>query len=273
MNNRISSWTKVLHLALRPTLCLVLAFTLLPHVTYSQTTQSQVNQLDISIARVKSGSILNADIERVVGAGAAQAVLPSLEEQFGRTTDIAQLDIIASALVRLGDKDEAYWKFLLDQASLAIGSDLPDPFHDSQWDTAHRQLSPELNAWAHTHNVDYSTAAQSAVYELPQKVLLLGVTGDQRAIPLLRRGLQARNPIIAMMAAQGLAKIQDKDSIPLIIDACRKAPKGFANGIAGASLIFFDDPRAQSAVDSYVPKEQAKAFRDARAHGLKPFGE
>jgi hypothetical protein len=77
--------------------------------------------------------------------------------------------------------------------------------------------------------------------------------------------------MIAVFAAKGLAQIQDKDSIPLIIAACPRAPTGFASEIAN-SLIWFDDPRAQTAVDTYMPKEHAKIFRHARAQGMKPFG-
>ena len=78
--------------------------------------------------------------------------------------------------------------------------------------------------------------------------------------------------MIVIEAAMGLAQMQDKDSIPLIIEACKRAPKGFDSGIAEASLVLFDDSQAQSAVDTYVPKDRAKTKREARAHGLKPFG-
>jgi HEAT repeat protein len=131
--------------------------------------------------------------------------------------------------------------------------------------------SPELHAWAESHHVDVNTAAIDSRYDFPGKVLLLGETGDPRGIPLLRRALQSRDYLIVVFAANGLAQIQDKDSIPLIIAACRRASTGFASGIA-MSLIWFDDPRAQAAVDTYMPKEHAKIFRDARAQGMGVFG-
>ena len=37
-------------------------------------------------------------------------------------------------------------------------------------------------------------------------------------------------------------------------------------------ISWFDDPRAQTAVETYMPKEHAKIFRYARAQGMKPFG-
>jgi hypothetical protein len=77
--------------------------------------------------------------------------------------------------------------------------------------------------------------------------------------------------MIEIAAAMGLAEIRDQDSIPLIIEACKRAPPDAASVIA-ESLVYFDDPRAQSAVDTYMPKDLAKTFREAKAQGKKPFG-
>ena len=68
--------------------------------------------------------------------------------------------------------------------------------------------------------------------------------------------------------ARLLAEIQDKDSIPLIIEACKRAPAAAAAVIA-ESLVYFDDTEAQRAVDMYVPKDRAKIIREAKAQGKK----
>jgi hypothetical protein len=230
---------------------------------------TQSDQLATSIARAKSGNVDTYDVEIIAEAGAVQAI-PSLEEQFGRTTDVSTKTEIANGLVRLGDKHNTYWNYLLEQATLAVDSDVPDALFSNPLGKTADQNS-ELQAWAQAHNVSANTAAQSALYDLPGKVLELADTGDPRGIPLLRRALQSRNYMIAVWAAKGLAQIQDKNSIPLIIAACQGAPTGFASEIA-KSLIWFDDPRAQTAVDTYMPKEHAKIFRHARAQGMKPFG-
>jgi HEAT repeat protein len=130
--------------------------------------------------------------------------------------------------------------------------------------------SPELQAWADAHNVSANTAGIDSIYGFPGKLLYLGETGDPRGIPLLRRALQARDYAIVMAASKGLAQIQDKDSIPLIIAACRRAPSGYASEIA-RSLVYFDDPEAQSTVDKYMRKLDAQAARELRAHRRKPL--
>jgi HEAT repeat protein len=77
--------------------------------------------------------------------------------------------------------------------------------------------------------------------------------------------------MIEIAAAMGLAEIQDKDSIPLIIEACDRAPAEAASSIAEA-LVYFDDPEAQGAVGRYIRKDVAKALREERAQGKKkPF--
>ncbi|MFZ0960168.1 MAG: hypothetical protein WAO35_04630 [Terriglobia bacterium] len=73
------------------------------------------------------------------------------------------------------------------------------------------------------------------------------------------------------MSALGLAQIGDKDSIPFIIQACKRAPADAVIAIA-RSLVYFDDPQAQKAAGEYVPKDIAEALREERAQGKKPFG-
>jgi hypothetical protein len=60
--------------------------------------------------------------------------------------------------------------------------------------------------------------------------------------------------------------VKDRDSVPLIKDACQKAHPGSAEMIA-TSLVYFDAPEAQRAVDKYVPPETATICREKRARG------
>jgi hypothetical protein len=72
--------------------------------------------------------------------------------------------------------------------------------------------------------------------------------------------------MIEIFAAMGLAEIGDNGSIPLIIEACKRAPAEPAAAIA-ESLVYFDDNTAQSAVDQFLPKDRAKVARDSKAQG------
>jgi HEAT repeat protein len=97
-------------------------------------------------------------------------------------------------------------------------------------------------------------------------------TRDPRGIRLLRRALSSPNSETQNEAANGLARAQDKDSVPLIIDVCKNAPPDVAAVIASDALVYFDDPRAQSAADQYLSKEAAKFAREEKAGGIGPLG-
>jgi hypothetical protein len=221
-----------------------------------------------AIAKLKSGHFSLVHVEMIATAGAVEAI-PALKEQFPRSQDPLVKAKIANALVRLGDREDIYWDYLVQQVTPALESDAPDFInYDS---TSGGGPSPAFSAWAKAHGESLENAGQNAMYWLPGKVILLGSTGDKRAIPLLQRGLLSPNHMIVIAAAEGLSELQDKDSIRLIIDACKRAPAGAAAVIA-ESLVYFDDAEAQSAFDTYASKDRVKILRESKAQGKKtPF--
>lgn len=271
MSARRSSSKPLPHLVLETALCFVLGFPLLPGSAQGQATQKRPTEVESAIATAKSKtSEVNArDVVVLADAGAVEAV-PALEEQFKRAADIDTKVSIASGLVKLKDRDDTYWNYLLEQATLAVDADIPDPVYSESQGKVTIQ-SPELQAWAEAHNVSVNTAWQYASFDIPGKVLQLAMTGDPRGIPLLRRALLSHNYQIVADAAKGLAQIQDKQSIPLIIAAAQRAPNGYKSLIA-ESLVYFNDTRAQSAVDTDMPKDRAAMAREARAQGRGVFG-
>jgi hypothetical protein len=171
---------------------------------------------------VKSGEFAAIHVDLIARGGAVDAI-PILKEQFERVQDPLLKAKIAAALVRMGDKDKTYRDFLVKQATPALESDAPDfKSYDSQG-KAVRAPSPEFEAWAKTNGASPESAVEDSLYILPARIAILLWSGDRRAIPLLRQGLLSPNHIIQIMAALGLAEIGDKDSIPFIIDACKKA--------------------------------------------------
>lgn len=207
--------------------------------------------------------------EQIVEAEAVQAI-PVLEEKFLDTQQPLDKAHIASALIRLGDKNDIYWDYLVNQAAQAVENDTPNFMsYDSQGKSVGGP-SPEFVEWAKARNFSTVELGEQYVSLLQGVVAMLALTGDPRAIPVLRRGLLSRNEMIEVFASKGLAEIGDKDSIPFIIEACRKAPAEIASAIA-ESLVYFDDHAAQLAVDQYIPKDIAKIYRDGRAQGRKPF--
>lgn len=258
--------------------CLGLSYSPLSNLAYGQAQQNppletraygadRANVPD-AIATVKSGEFGSIHVDLIVRAGAAEAV-PSLKQQFMRVEDPTLKAKIAAGLLRLGDKDDAYWNFLVKLTAPALESDAPDFMsYDAQGKSVPGP-SPEFRAWMESHNLPPSSELlEDSLYVLPGRVAMLGWSRDPRAIPLLQRALLSPNHMIEVAAAMGLAEIGDEQSIPLIIEACKKAPSESASVIARA-LVYFDDNTAQAAVDQFLPKDMAKMYRDAKAHGQK----
>jgi hypothetical protein len=243
-------------------------------IVHAQEQTSETKSIADLINDVKQGQFGPLTINRLADAGAKEAV-PVLKKQFAVNKDTYLKAAIASVLVRLGAREATYWDFLAKHARAAVENDAPSIFLlDSQGNIlrGRGKFSPEFTEWAKAHKLDATSAAQAQVYELPGYVTFLGMTGDHRAQPLLRRGLASHNALIQSMAAKGLAKLQDKNSIPLIIDACSKTQKDLAALIA-PSLVFFDDLRAQSAAEKFILNKQTLEDLRRRSHekGADPF--
>lgn len=226
--------------------------------------QDSPSKVSDAVERVKHGNVgtgivdASSYVEIIADAGAVQAI-PSLKEWFSRSQDEEMKAELASALVRLRDPDNTYWDFLLQLAKPALESDAPSPFGDSK---ENHGVPPEFEAWAKAHKLSVEEAV-AAVLQLPIKLVPLAKTGDPRGIPLLRKALQSPNILIQTAGAAGLAKAQDKGAVSLVVEACKKAPTDLAAHFLADTLIYFDDPQAQSEFHHYFP--------DVDIHGAKQF--
>lgn len=75
---------------------------------------------------------------------------------------------------------------------------------------------------------------------------------------------------VSSLAAAGLAQANDTASIPLIIDACKRLPPQYA-GFLADTLLYFDDPQAQSTYHLYFPGaniSEVRAFRGGVFMGI-----
>lgn len=248
---------------------LVCAQTELPKLPHPAT-PNRVASIPLMIQKASSdtpGSMFY--VEQLAEARASQAV-PVLEKKYKRTRDIYDKAHIASALIRLGDSDPRYWDDLASVALKVVKSTAPSTV---RFDTNGKTVpgpSPEFIAWARSKGTPLGTAVEDAMFRRPGVLMLLAMTGDARAVPILQEGLLSHSYFIENAAAHGLAQLQDSNSIPMIISACEHAPAEAASAIA-ESLVYFDNPDAQQAVDEYLSPAAAKAYRDAKEHGKMPF--
>jgi uncharacterized protein (DUF1810 family) len=183
-----------------------------------------------------------------------------LKQNFLNTQDERDKAQTASALIGLGEKEDMYWDFLLRLATSLLESEASFAVkNDSQGKPVEGPSS--YDAWA-KQDRDFN--------EMLTFVETVAETRDPRGIRLLRGALSSAN--FQGIAAGGLVRAGDKDSIPLIVDLCKNASPDVARFFASQVLVYFDDPRAQSAVDQYLSKEAAKAAREEKANGIGPLG-
>lgn len=253
---------------------LTLAFVcaLFPIFTYAQAQLSHQNSapapsqdpLTRAIDEVKTGNW--ASVSTIVHVAGISTSIPILEELFLSSKDAETKEQIASTLMDLGDSKDVYWDFLLQQANEAIASDAPYPMFAETDGKGRADFSPAFAAWAKSHNLTANDAGELVMYRLPGHVMLLGDTHDTRAIPVLQKALKVHGFLIQVSAAEALAMLQDKDSIPLIVDACKNSPPEIASAIALFSLVRFDDPRAQSAAATYLSPDMLKSFEGKKLY-------
>jgi hypothetical protein len=226
--------------------------------------------LSLAIAKVEKGDFGLVDVEIIARRHAVQAI-PSLENQFEQSKDLTTKAKIANALVRLGQHDGPYWEFLAKRANTVLVNEPPTPFdYDVNGTVIPDHPSKELVGWANKHQLSVQDAWRYTMVDASETIMNLGSSDDKRAIPILRSALDSQDDFIKIAAAQGLAQLQDTESIPEIIKACETSPKEASASIA-QSLVYFDDVTAQRAVDVYVPKDMAQVLRTARAHGKTPY--
>jgi HEAT repeat protein len=204
------------------------------------------------------------DGNSLVYAGKAAAKHPAetvaiLKQNFANTEDERAKADIASTLIGLGDKDDIYWDFLLRMATSLLEGEASSAVKNDAQGKPIEGPSPE-EAWA-KQDGDFN--------KMLTFVETVAETRDPRGVRLLRRALSSPHYEIA---AAGLVRAGDKDSIPLILDLCKNASPEVVHSIASQVLVYFDDPRAQSAVDRYLSKEDAKFAREEKANGIGPLG-
>ena len=234
---------------------LVCACALLPTAVTGQAQQPGQQTVEELISQLQRGQFDAATLHSLARARAVQAI-PGMKQQFDAKQDVVMKMALASALVRLGEKTPVYWDYLVKYATSAVGNDAPFPTpFDSQGKVVREHLAPEFLQWAKAHNTDPNTAAETQIYVLPAYLGFLAMTGETRGLAVLRKGLSSPNYMVQAMAAKGLAKLQDIDSVPRIIEVCAKAPSDVAPLIA-RSLVFFNTPQASSAAERFIPDRE-----------------
>lgn len=187
-----------------------------------------------------------------------ERVLPSLKQAFETHPSKEDRQYIATSIVRLGEKDDMYYRYLESYAKEAIESDIPDPFaYNPDGSDARGKVNPELKAWAEKHRISPEAAFHQATNTYPTDVLVFGGVRDPRMIQLLRRGFNSANSLVVAASAHVLAEMNDVDSIPLILRTAN-ANKPVAMVIVGYLSMYNLDADAENRISDSLRDPKLK---------------
>ena len=181
-----------------------------------------------------------------------RSVVPLLKDAFLSSSDPYLRENIASSLVIAGQKDEVYWSILAERAGEIVDNQAPYPLlYDADGKSIPGAISLDFIRWAKANNIQKDQALGDQLTSFPSELSFLAITGDPRGLQILRRGLLSPNYGVRAVAALGLAKLNDKASIPQIIEAVRQAPLEAQWPIA-RHLLAFDDHMAYVAAEELI---------------------
>jgi hypothetical protein len=197
-------------------------------------------------------------------------VLPALRQAFDEHAAKNERQYIAIALVHLGDNDDKYFNFLAQYAQAAVESSAPPLLaRDEKGNSIRGEMNPDFEAWAKQSGLPAKEAAAQQFYTYPEDVMFLGKARDPRGLPILKRGLQSRNEVIVLMAAEALVLADDVTAVPLIIQEGRVRGTGMASMLA-STLALYKNPEALRLIDqSLVDPELRRTYEEHRATLLK----
>jgi hypothetical protein len=189
-------------------------------------------------------------------------VIPLLRELFtqakmsGATQSLGVFSIpiaseIAFTLIRLGVADDMYFNEVAEYARTTITLDQPAPFlTDAKGKEDPVRRNPSFENWCSLRGLEWDqcmlrmTAGARAVDEL-------SAIRDKRSTNILRQALGASNHVIVLVAVDGLARLNDIESIPAIAGACARFPPDLAQRIA-MSATEFADSQVQSLFERFI---------------------
>lgn len=194
-----------------------------------------------------------------------------LKDAFKQSLDKEEKQQIASALLRAGIRDEQYFDFLIQHVKKVIESDIPFPPRVLD-EKGNAKYTPAFLAWCEEHKVEPETAVKYLVSTFPKDVMYLADSVDPRAFDILLKALDSNNYIVAIAAAKGLARLQDKRAVQPIIKRFKRFPPDGLELVVPI-LLYFNNPEAEAGAEELIhDTEKLRRLRKSIAeHGFGPF--
>lgn len=209
---------------------------LTPQEKYERVQRMSVDEL-LSDLDEKPGAL--GIIHKLRRRGDKKAI-PGLKAAFDKVSRKVEKQAIAAALVALGEEG-SYLDFIVSFASAAVYNGMPVPvLLGDDGRPATKGLNPAFSTWCKEKGLDPNETATKAIYEAPSDVMILGLAGTRKAIPIFIDGLKSENDLIVKRSAQGLANLKHRASAKAILAATEKR-RGARASLLAETLIYFDD--------------------------------
>lgn len=198
---------------------------------------------------------------RLIDLGDPRAI-PGLRDAFEREAKPLNREFIAAALVRLSDPNPRYFNVVVRGTLDALSDEVPyrsNPASAGTTDQLGNHI--EIQTWAKAHSVSMMQAIWRATIEDPGAIEALGLTEDQRSIPILFRALKSPNLLVVREAALALARMRQVSAIGPIIAACRLQNSEDRPWTARALLYFRPEKAQKAAIELIADPAQREQWR------------
>jgi hypothetical protein len=180
---------------------------------------------------------------------------------------------LAITLSSLGVHDEAFVDELAKYARVAIVADPPDVYRRNALGKEDPAVghNPTHDAWCAKRLLEFAPC-QKLFMSYIMDLEWLTTIQDRRAIPVLQDALGMANSGMVTIAAIGLARLNDVDSIPLIAKACMRFPPSDVELII-SNVMNYSDPAVEGLFNRFIsdPAKRARILADWKdRHKPKP---
>jgi hypothetical protein len=252
----------------------VTTFAFAPMLVTCQSSEPAALRNEAAPIEEKYKQLIGAAEQNNFDASKDPSATADLRQLFIRLQSPIRKESVCYTLLKMGEIDDVCRDFLSQLGQTVVDSDIPEPyFYDEKGHLKSQDLTPDFIEWAKKHNRSPGSVLEERETTLPMEMFVIAFSGDRSAIPLLRKGLSSSNRVIQLYCAQGLALLQDKDSIKLIIDAAQRLPRN-KQWMIGKSLLYLNDPAATAAGEEmFADKAQLEQMREEiKKNGpLKPL--
>ena len=180
-----------------------------------------------------------------------------------------QRQMLAAALLKR-TQELRYFQELAKYVQPVLDLDPPPvTSYDSLGKPRRDRLSPEFEKWCENQHAEIGQC-ELFVRQAAGDMAILGMSGDIRAVPLLRRALRLREPGSVIAGAQGLSLLGDKESVPVIVAQLERFPEHAGVLITWLSRLnqdivpqllerFFRDPKVRQKYEDAIKQHLSQS--------------